>query len=162
VSAILGKLTEFCNVIIQCGDNSYFKDFDKLNIVVESLPAKNKSRAIIRKFLSRSEQLTTIQKADLLVGRAGAHFMYELCLYNKPALLIPLPNTSHNEQFNNALFVKKVGLAEILEQDVLTGEVLLNKIKLMLENLDDYFLKEKISLPRNASQKFVQEINKFI
>ncbi|MFH1408079.1 MAG: glycosyltransferase [Patescibacteria group bacterium] len=162
VSAILKNLTDFCNIIIQCGDNSYFRDFDRLNEQISFFPAKNKGRVLVKKFLSREEQLTAIQKANLLVGRSGAHFVYELCFYKKPALLIPLPNTSHNEQYNNAQFVKEAGLARVLNQDVLTGKTLLEEIKLLLEDSKKYFLKKEISLPKDASQKFVEEINKII
>lgn len=166
INEVIGKifkdLTEFCNVVIQCGDNSYFKDFDKLKDLIASLPVKSREQIIVKRFLSRSEQLTMIQKADLLVGRAGAHFMYEVCFYKKPVLFIPLPNTSHNEQYKNALFVERLGLAKILNQDLLTKGKILEDIQFMLKNLEEYGLRKYVSLPENASQKFVQEINKFI
>ena len=96
------------------------------------------------------------------IGRSGAHFMYELCFYKKPAILIPLPNTSHSEQYNNALFAKGAGLAKVIRQDALSGERLLSEIKSSLDNLGSFFLKKEVPLPKDASQKFVQEINKFI
>jgi len=159
---ILRELTAFCNVVVQCGDNSYFKDFDKLSSYLDSFSAEDRERVIVRKFLSREEQLTLIQKADLLVGRSGAHFTYELCFYEKPAILIPLPNTSHDEQYKNALFVQDVGLAKVLVQDELDSKTLLMDIKSMINKASDFYLKKDIVLPKDASQKFVEEICNFI
>ncbi|OIP98054.1 hypothetical protein COT69_01570 [candidate division WWE3 bacterium CG09_land_8_20_14_0_10_39_24] len=161
VASILDELTDFCNVLIQCGDNSYFKDFDTLNALTKSLSKRN-GKVVVEKFLSREEQLTAIEKADLLIGRAGAHFVYEVCFYKKPVILIPLPKTSHNEQYNNAVFVEKIGLAKIIEQNFLTGEALLREMKIMLSNLGEYHLTKEVALPKDAKEKFVEEINKLL
>jgi UDP-N-acetylglucosamine:LPS N-acetylglucosamine transferase len=58
-------------------------------------------------------------------------------------LLIPIPWASHNEQFKNAKMAKDLGIAEILEQENISGEILMKKIKSCLSNLDSYKLKDE-------------------
>lgn len=41
--------------------------------------------------------------ADLVISRAGAGTISELCLVGKPSILIPSPNVSEDHQTKNAL-----------------------------------------------------------
>lgn len=162
IGSLLNELLNICNVILQCGDNSKYKDFDNLNKLVNLMPTELKDRFIIRKHLTRQEMLGAIKRSNLLIGRSGAHFIYEVCFYEKPALLIPLPNTSHNEQARNANFVKSVGLAKVLEQKDLSKGAFLRDIEFMLKNLDLFTMVRRVNLPKDAHKKFVEEINKVI
>ena len=162
VGLTLKELLGVCNVVLQCGDNSEYKDFDNLNKLINLMPSELKDRFIIRKYLTRQEMLGAIKRSNLLIGRSGAHFIYEVCFYEKPALFIPLPNTSHNEQVRNANFVKSMGLAKVLEQKDLSKDSFLHNVKSMLKNLDSFTMVHKVNLPKDAHKKFVEEINKLI
>ncbi len=41
--------------------------------------------------------------ADLVISRAGASSISELCLLGKPSILVPSPNVSENHQYHNAM-----------------------------------------------------------
>ena len=41
--------------------------------------------------------------ADLVISRAGASSISELCLLGKPAILVPSPNVAEDHQTKNAL-----------------------------------------------------------
>ena len=41
--------------------------------------------------------------ADLVISRAGASSISELCLLGKPAILVPSPNVAEDHQTHNAL-----------------------------------------------------------
>ena len=52
--------------------------------------------------------------ADLVVSRSGAATIAELGIVRKPAVLVPLPTASTNEQRHNAMLVQKAGGGVIL------------------------------------------------
>lgn len=77
-------------------------------------------------------------EADLVVGRAGAHTIYELAALGKPAILIPLPILYGDEQTKNAGLLEEIGLAKILPQKDLTGEFLYQCINSLIQNIEKY------------------------
>ncbi len=67
--------------------------------------------------------------ADVVISRAGAMSVNELQVCKKPSILIPSPYVAENHQFHNAMSLKKINAAELIEEKDLTGEVLLNTVK---------------------------------
>jgi len=45
--------------------------------------------------------------SDLIVSRSGATTIAELCIVGKPAVLVPLPSSSNNEQYLNAKYLEE-------------------------------------------------------
>ncbi|MEI6101889.1 MAG: undecaprenyldiphospho-muramoylpentapeptide beta-N-acetylglucosaminyltransferase [Eubacteriales bacterium] len=77
--------------------------------------------------------------ADLILSRAGANAVFEFLALKKPALLIPLPlSASRGDQILNATFFEKHGYAMLLEQEKLTGEVLVQSLKDLHTNRKNY------------------------
>ena len=72
--------------------------------------------------------------AALVICRAGAITLSELCCLGKPAVLIPSPYVAENHQYHNAMTLKKAGAAEILEEKDLSGESLINTVSKIIEN----------------------------
>jgi UDP-N-acetylglucosamine--N-acetylmuramyl-(pentapeptide) pyrophosphoryl-undecaprenol N-acetylglucosamine transferase len=70
--------------------------------------------------------------ADLVVGRAGAGTIAEICVLGKPALYIPLVPTGGDEQTRNAQACVAAGAAAIIRQDELSGARLLAEIQPLL------------------------------
>jgi UDP-N-acetylglucosamine--N-acetylmuramyl-(pentapeptide) pyrophosphoryl-undecaprenol N-acetylglucosamine transferase len=66
--------------------------------------------------------------AALVVGRAGAGTLNELAAVGRPAVLIPLPGTSADEQTANARRMEAAGAAVVLLQDKLTPERLADTV----------------------------------
>lgn len=69
-----------------------------------------------------------LKKSDLVISRAGANIVTELATLKTKAILIPIPWSSQNEQYKNAEFLEKTGLARIIEQENLTSKKLLYTI----------------------------------
>ncbi len=67
--------------------------------------------------------------ADLVIGRAGAITLSEIGACGKAAILIPSPYVSENHQYHNAMTLKKVGAAEVIEEKYLTGDKLIDTVK---------------------------------
>ena len=60
--------------------------------------------------------------ADLVICRSGANTVSELALLKKPALFIPSPNVTDNQQFKNADAIVQKGGALLLGKKTLRGK----------------------------------------
>jgi UDP-N-acetylglucosamine--N-acetylmuramyl-(pentapeptide) pyrophosphoryl-undecaprenol N-acetylglucosamine transferase len=69
-----------------------------------------------------------MKNADLIICRAGATTIAELTAAGKPSVLIPLPTAADDHQRKNAEVLQHAGAAEVLEQKVLSGAVLAERI----------------------------------
>ena len=63
--------------------------------------------------------------ADLVVSRAGATSVAEICAVGKPSILIPLPSASNNEQYLNAKEMNAKGASIIIENSVISEKLFL-------------------------------------
>jgi len=112
-------------------------------------------------FLNRMD--LTYAAADILISRAGASSISELCIVGKPVLFIPSPNVAEDHQTKNALAVVNNNAALLLKESEL------NMFQTMFsELLNDEKLQQKLSenikklaLP-NATKDIVKEIEKLI
>lgn len=57
--------------------------------------------------------------ADVIVSRAGALAISELCVVGKPAILVPSPNVADDHQTKNAMMLKNLMAAEYVPDDQL-------------------------------------------
>ncbi|HLP05326.1 MAG TPA: undecaprenyldiphospho-muramoylpentapeptide beta-N-acetylglucosaminyltransferase [Paludibacter sp.] len=112
---------------------------------------------LVTDFVSRMDFAYSV--ADLVVSRAGASSISELCLLAKPVVLVPSPNVAEDHQTQNALaLVKKdaavmIKDAEALEQlvDVALGLIHdESRLQLLAENIAG--LAEKDSADRIAAE----------
>ena len=68
---------------------------------------------VVTDFLSRMDLSYAI--ADLVVSRAGASSISELCLLGKPSILVPSPNVAENHQYHNAMALVNKNAAILVE-----------------------------------------------
>lgn len=77
--------------------------------------------------------------ADVVLARSGSGTVSELLALRKPALYIPLPkNESRGDQIQNAEFLQKLGVCEVLPQDELNADKLLNLLNQMYQERNRY------------------------
>ena len=74
--------------------------------------------------------------ADVVVCRAGAMTVNEMQVCGKPSILIPSPYVAENHQFHNAMALKKIGAAELIEEKDMTGELLIKTLREMFSDND--------------------------
>ena len=67
--------------------------------------------------------------ADLVIGRAGASTLAEVCAAGKASVLVPFPFATHNHQMVNASFLEKAGAAKVIEEKTLNAELLADTVK---------------------------------
>lgn len=87
--------------------------------------------------------------ADVVISRAGAMSVNELQVCGKPSILIPSPYVAENHQFHNAMSLKKVNAAELIEEKDLNGEVLLSAVKELI--FDDSKLSSMSKAAKDSS-----------
>jgi UDP-N-acetylglucosamine--N-acetylmuramyl-(pentapeptide) pyrophosphoryl-undecaprenol N-acetylglucosamine transferase len=76
------------------------------------------------------------QRADLIVGRAGATTVAELAIAGKPAVFIPFPTAADNHQELNAREMAEAGAALMFRQADLTAEKLAAALRPLLDDAD--------------------------
>jgi len=79
--------------------------------------------------------------ADIIISRAGAIAISELCCVGKPIILVPSPNVAENHQYKNAQSLVNKNAA-LLVEDARANRKLVNTLKDLLENKD---LKDSLS-----------------
>jgi len=138
-------------LIWQCG-KLYFEDYKK----------HNQSNVKVVDFIERMDFVYAA--ADVIVSRAGASSVSELCIVGKPVIFIPSPNVAEDHQTKNAqAIVDAKGAillkeAELETQFSIVFEALIkdqDKQKQLSENI------KKLAKP-NATKIIVNEIAKLL
>lgn len=102
--------------------------------------------------------------ADVVIGRAGALTISELCLVGKPTILIPSPNVAEDHQTKNAMALVEKNAAKLVKDVDAKKEMLKTAIEL-LENIEEQKkLSENISkLGRpNAAEEIAKVVLELI
>jgi UDP-N-acetylglucosamine--N-acetylmuramyl-(pentapeptide) pyrophosphoryl-undecaprenol N-acetylglucosamine transferase len=77
-----------------------------------------------------------IADAHLVIGRAGASTVTELCVIGRPAILIPLPGALDSDQKYNAFFMEEGGGGWVAEQATLSPQSLATRLEELLTDPD--------------------------
>jgi len=154
IERILPALLKKYMVIHQIGNITKFNDFNRLK-------DKFKSR-FYSPFchISEKELFSIYQKADLVISRAGANTFFELIIFEKPTIFIPLPYSASKEQWKQAEIFKEAGTGEIFNQEE-ESQKLLDLIDKMINNLSYYkknFKKLRFLYRKDATKKIVKTI----
>ena len=124
INNIESLLKDDVQVIWQTGKNYYN---DAVNSVKN---IKNKNIHVLD-FIKKMD--LAYSAADIIISRAGAGTISELCLVAKPVILVPSPNVAEDHQTKNAMaLVKKQ--AAILVNDSEAKEKLVEKVLLLKDD----------------------------
>lgn len=100
--------------------------------------------------------------ADLVVSRAGALSLSELCVLGKPSVLVPSPNVSEDHQTQNALSLSSRGAAELVPDAEARQKLVPLCLRLLAEPARLAHLAQQaqaLALPQ-ADQTLAQEVLK--
>ncbi len=109
---------------------------------------------VVTDFISRMDAAYAV--ADVIISRAGALSISELCLVGKPVVLVPSPNVSEDHQTKNAMALVKNDAA-ILIKDVDAKERVIQTAIDLLNNSDQQNLLS-IAIKRMAKPQATQDI----
>lgn len=120
--------------------------FDKEGVQVLWQTGKNftpdtKGSQLVKAETFIYDMCTAYAAADVVVSRAGAISVSELCLLAKPCILVPSPNVSEDHQTKNAIALVKEGAA-VLVKDIDAATTLVNQVVELVNNKNE---QEKLS-----------------
>jgi len=138
-------------VIWQCGKN-YFERY------------KNFEDKFIKIFPFLEQIESFYNESDIIISRAGALTISELCVVGKPSILIPSPNVSENHQFHNAKYLLDRNAAIVIDEKKINNEFLMHLYELIVSKETRKQLSKSIyKLARpNATKDIVFQINKIL
>lgn len=152
VIAGLQKLTDADVQLIWQTGKYYFGEIN------EKMGHSNSANIRILEFLNRVD--LAYAAADVIISRAGAGTIAELCVVGKPVILVPSPNVAEDHQTKNAQsLVKEHACEYVTDRDAVNGLIdaallLLNdekKQKILSDNIS------KLALP-NADEVIAKEV----
>jgi UDP-N-acetylglucosamine--N-acetylmuramyl-(pentapeptide) pyrophosphoryl-undecaprenol N-acetylglucosamine transferase len=132
--------------------------------IIEKLGENYHPDLQIREFLTRMD--LAYAAADIIISRAGAGTIAELCAIKKPVILVPSPNVAEDHQTKNALALVHENAAvfvadrdaeaklvdralELLEDRDLQKKLSNNIGKMAMPNADEVIAKELIQIISN-------------
>lgn len=126
IRGILPELLKKYQVIHLCGKGKL--DPDKVGL-----------EGYIQFEYAKKELADLFALADVCISRAGANAICELLALRKPNLLIPLSaNASRGDQILNARSFERLGYSKVLEEEEITNEKLLQTIRDLYKNREQY------------------------
>jgi len=163
IENILLKLLASYEVVHQCGNVYEYNDFQRLSEFRNKLPYDLKKRYFVKSHFTTNEVFYLYKNADLIISRSGANTFFELIQFQKPSVLIPLPSSAFNEQYNQALILKEYGCAEIFLQNNLSNK-LLELINAIFRNSTKYqnFKALTKKYGQNGNEAILAQVSKFI
>lgn len=119
---ILPILTKRYTIIHQCGPND-FSQFNKISA--------NFRHYYPYPYIESKDIGWLFRYSQVIIARSGANTVQEVATLNKKSILIPLPVSQQNEQYKNALYLKrKAPKKTIIIKDMeLSGKKLLKAIE---------------------------------
>tara|TARA_B110000037_G_scaffold223203_1_gene303880 strand:- start:2307 stop:3398 length:1092 start_codon:yes stop_codon:yes gene_type:complete len=102
--------------------------------------------------------------ADVIISRAGAISVSEVCLVGKPVILVPSPNVSEDHQTKNAIALVKVNAAVLVKDIDAENQLIDQTIGLLndseqMKSLSANIKKLSIS---DAAERILKELEKLI
>jgi UDP-N-acetylglucosamine--N-acetylmuramyl-(pentapeptide) pyrophosphoryl-undecaprenol N-acetylglucosamine transferase len=102
--------------------------------------------------------------ADIIISRAGAIAISELCLIGKPVVLVPSPNVAEDHQTKNALALVDKHAA-VMVKDIDARNVLIDELLKLINNKEQQIILSKnilqLGIP-NAADRIAKEVLKLI
>lgn len=121
-------------VLWQCGR---FYEAEYQSSAAAQLP-----NVVLRPFIDRMDLLYAA--ADLVISRAGALSISELCLVGKPVVLVPSPNVAEDHQTKNAMALVDKGAARLVRDAEAIQQMLPEALKVLQNNTLAFNLGEGI------------------
>jgi len=124
----------------------------------EAVARLNYSDCKVHEFVARMDYAYAV--ADLVVARAGAISVSELCLVQKPAILVPLPTAAEDHQTHNARALTDRGAAVLVKD----ADAVQDLGRVVLELINDKDALERLHLAiatmgvQNAAEVIAAEV----
>ncbi|MEK7549320.1 MAG: UDP-N-acetylglucosamine--N-acetylmuramyl-(pentapeptide) pyrophosphoryl-undecaprenol N-acetylglucosamine transferase [Patescibacteria group bacterium] len=135
-------------ILHQTGVNNFNDVKSELSVISKNWSEENKNSYRIVPYLEKDLK-DAYAAADIVVSRAGSGSIFEIAAFNKPAILIPLPEAAADHQTANAYEYAKGGAAIVIEQANLG-------LNVFLTQLEKLFSENKLTQMSLAAKKFAK------
>lgn len=135
--ALVDALTEllpYINIIHQTGKTHIVEVQKRSAVVLTGSPYSTRYHPV--PYLSVDTLRMAASAATLVVSRAGATSISEISLWQRPAILIPIPENVSHDQRTNAYAYAHTGAGTVLEEANLTAHLLASEIRRIAEHTD--------------------------
>ena len=98
--------------------------------------------------------------SDIIISRAGALAISELCVIGKPVILVPSPNVVEDHQTKNAIYLKSSGACEIIKDQNARKDLIKKSFQLLNDKNKIKKLKKNILIlsKPDATKKIVDKL----
>ena len=116
------------------------------------------SNVKVQAFIDRMDLAYAI--ADVVICRAGALTISELCLAGKPAVFVPSPNVSEDHQTKNAMALVEKEAAIIVKDKNASEEMIVEALRVLKDNrlAEELTQRVKALAKPNAAESIVNEV----
>ena len=139
-------------LVWQCG-KFYYQEYKKHNEL---------AHVQVHQFVNKMD--LAYAAADIIISRAGASSVSELCIVGKPVIFIPSPNVAEDHQTKNALSITEKGAGILIRENELEAQFETRFAELITsEEMQTDLGKEikKLALP-DATARIVDEVEKLL
>lgn len=119
-------------IIHQTGKNEFSEIEGSASVILEKSPFKERYRPF--QFLTEAGMKQAAGLASLIISRAGSTSIFEIALWGKPSIVIPIPESISRDQTSNAISYSKTGAAVMMEEANLTPHLLTAEVKRILSS----------------------------
>ena len=132
------------------------------NGIVAEIEGKDLRRIRVVDFLKQMDLAYAV--ADVVISRAGALSISELCIVMRPCILVPSPNVAEDHQTKNAMALVNEAAALMVKDDDARKILVSEALKLLYDEQQCDKLSSNIGkLARpNATEEIVDEMEKLI
>ncbi|GMU74217.1 MAG: UDP-N-acetylglucosamine--N-acetylmuramyl-(pentapeptide) pyrophosphoryl-undecaprenol N-acetylglucosamine transferase [Candidatus Campbellbacteria bacterium] len=141
----LPELVTRYQIIHQTGKANFEITKRSAEMILENNP--NASRYVPFPFLNVVAMRMAAGAADLIISRAGSGAIFEIALWGKPSILIPIPEDVSHDQKHNAFAYARTGASVVVAQENLTPHLLTSEITRLMDSQDE---REKMSREAKA------------
>ena len=101
--------------------------------------------------------------ADIIISRAGASSISELCIVGKPVIFIPSPNVAEDHQTKNAMAVKTKNAAILIKENELSNfKIQFESLLQSQEKQDELGKNIKLLALPNATEHIANEVENLL
>ncbi len=120
-------------IVHQTGIDNYEQYKKEFEFTTKHFREELKKDYFLFPFLNDEQMANALASADIVISRAGSS-IFEIAASGKPALLVPLPSSANNHQFENAYAYAKAGAGVVIEEENLLPGLVITQIQKIMEN----------------------------
>jgi UDP-N-acetylglucosamine--N-acetylmuramyl-(pentapeptide) pyrophosphoryl-undecaprenol N-acetylglucosamine transferase len=143
----LPELVKKYQIIHQTGKKNIEEVIKDSRLVLTDSPYSNRYKPF--DYLNSLSMRMSAGAADIVITRAGST-LFEIALWKKPSIVIPIRESNGDHQRKNAYNYARVGACTVIEEQNLNGPILINEIDRILNNQD---IKQKMI---DSAESFAQ------